>query len=49
MASVESQFWSLMVMELSSKFVPACFSYSLRAVSMSDRRLDSEVGSEDIA
>src|SRR6266404_6823938 len=49
MASVESQFCSLMMRELSSKFVSACFSYSLRAVSKSDRRLDSEVGSEDIA
>src|SRR6266404_1245831 len=51
MASVESQFCSLIVRESLSKFVPACFSYSLRAVSKSDRRLYSEVGSgsEDIA
>src|SRR6266702_2114205 len=48
-ASAELQLCSFIVRRLSSKFVPACFSYSLRAVSKSDRSLDSEKGSKDIA
>jgi hypothetical protein len=47
MASAELQFCSLMMRRLSSKFVPACFSYSLSAVSKSNRRLELEEG-EDI-
>ena len=48
MSSTVLQRRSSTTRRLSSKFVPACFSYSLREVSKSDRRLDSEEGLEDI-
>ena len=48
MASAESQLCSLMMRGLSRKLVLACFSYSVRAVSKRDLRLDSEEGSEDM-
>src|ERR1700677_3147617 len=48
-ASADSQLCNWIMRPLSSKLVPACFSYSLRAASKSAPRLDLATGSEDIA